>query len=273
MAGGPEDWHASKDKSDSFHFTKATAGTSNRRTIRWQIFLISLFSLYTVKYKYRWKNEPVNLNSALKNTDTDLQIGMQTHCSSGVTTGMVGTCWSPTIHNLHRCIIKKMVMDLWPAPYQNSNNYWCFTHDQKRSGTNFQQTSVNCTLSTHCYTNGPYKKGNPQTNLRCCFHCPAKLHPKVENQYDVSSHLLTDSKKLLYIIHVTKTGFTYSLIPVSVHQRQILQQLHRTTLTCTTQCLHRCGVKCPLHVLSASLHSRERKIQQTVQCVPSNTAI
>ena len=125
-----------------------------------------------------------------------------------------------------------------------------------------QQTSVNCTLSTHYYTNGPYKKGNPQTNLRCRFHCPAKLHLRwrISPFNDVSSHLLTDSKKLLYIMHVTKTGFTYSLIPLSVHQRQILQQLHKTTLTCTTQCSHRCGVTCPLHVLSASLHSRQRKI-------------
>jgi len=49
----------------------------------------------------------VKINSALQNTDTDLQIGMQTCHSSGAITGMEGTCWSPTIWSqmyLHRCV-------------------------------------------------------------------------------------------------------------------------------------------------------------------------
>ena len=61
----------------------------------------------------------MKLNSALKYTDTDLQIGMETRHSSGVVTGMEGTCVSPTIWSqmfLHQCIIKKPVMDPWPAP-------------------------------------------------------------------------------------------------------------------------------------------------------------
>jgi hypothetical protein len=37
----------------------------------------------------------VKLNSALKNTDTDLPIGMQTRHSSGAITGMEGTCCHP----------------------------------------------------------------------------------------------------------------------------------------------------------------------------------
>jgi len=93
----------------------------------------------------------VKLNSALQNADTDLQIGMQTHHSSDAVTGMAGTCWSPTIWSqmsLHRCIIKKTVMVPWPAPYQNSNDHWYFTNDQKRSGRNFLQTSVTFIVST-----------------------------------------------------------------------------------------------------------------------------
>jgi len=87
----------------------------------------------------------VQLNSAIKNKGTDLQISMQTCHSSGAITGMEGTCWSPTIWSqmsLHWCIIKKTVMYPWPAPYQNSNDYRYFTYDQKRSGRNFRQTSV-----------------------------------------------------------------------------------------------------------------------------------
>ena len=79
--------------------------------------------------------------------------------------------------SLHRCIIKKTVMDPWPAPYQNSNDYQCFTYDQKRSGRNFLHASVNFTVSILCYTNGPYKGGYLHTNTRCCFHCPAILQP------------------------------------------------------------------------------------------------
>jgi len=61
----------------------------------------------------------VKLNSALKKTGTDLQIGMLMCHSSGAVTGMEGTCLSPTIWSplfLPRCIIKKTVMDPWPAP-------------------------------------------------------------------------------------------------------------------------------------------------------------
>jgi hypothetical protein len=185
----PWSWHPSKDWTDRqlpFHFHHSR--TPNRRTIRLHttvnyvsvlLFIISLFSLYTVKHTYRWKNEPVKLNSALKNTNTDLQTRMKTQHSSGAITGMEGTCCSPTSWSQmppHRCIIKKTVMDPWPAPYQNSHDYWCCTYDGKISGRNFHQTSVNLTVSTWCYTNGPYKEGDLQTNLRCCFHHPAKLH-------------------------------------------------------------------------------------------------
>jgi len=33
-------------------------------------------------------------------------------------------------------------MDPWSAPYQKSDDYWCFADDQKTSGSNFLQTAV-----------------------------------------------------------------------------------------------------------------------------------
>jgi hypothetical protein len=49
---------------------------------------------------------------------------------------------------------QKNVMDPWPAPYQNSNEYGCFGYNQKTSGSIFLQTSVIHTVSTQCYTKG-----------------------------------------------------------------------------------------------------------------------
>jgi len=40
-----------------------------------------------------------------------------------------------------------------------------------------------------------------------------------------------------------------------------------------TQNSQRCAVTCPINVLSTSIHSKQRKIQQAPQCVQSNTAI
>jgi len=96
-------------------------------------------------YTYSSKYGAVKLNSALKDTDTDLLIGTQTCHNSRAITGIAGTCWSPSIwcrKPLHPYIPQKNVTDPWPAPYQNSNNYWCFAYDQKTSGSNFLQTSV-----------------------------------------------------------------------------------------------------------------------------------
>ena len=153
MAGDPEDWHPSKDRRDSFSFTNATAGHPTEEqlgdvqlwTIKLCIFLyycskFLYFSLYTFKYDYRWKNEPVKFQHW--KIDTDLQICMQTHHSSGAITGMEGTCWSPTIWSqmsLLQHIIKKIVTDPWPATYQNSNDYWCCTMTRKDlAGSSFK---------------------------------------------------------------------------------------------------------------------------------------
>jgi hypothetical protein len=96
--------------------------------------------------------------------------------SSGAITGMEGTCWSHTIWSQmsqYRCIINKNVMDPWQAPYPNSNDYWCSTCDQKRSGRNFHQTSVNFTVSTHCYTKGPYKEGTLTDKCKVLLPLPS----------------------------------------------------------------------------------------------------
>ena len=79
-------------------------------------------------YKYRSKHGVVKLNSALKDRDTDLSTGTQTHHSSYAITVIEGTCWSPSIWSkkpLHPYVPQKNVMDPWSAPYQNGNDYWC----------------------------------------------------------------------------------------------------------------------------------------------------
>lgn len=48
-------------------------------------------------YKYRSKNGDAKLNSALKDTNTDLSISTVTHHSSCAFTGIEETCWSPSI--------------------------------------------------------------------------------------------------------------------------------------------------------------------------------
>jgi len=148
-------------------------------------------------YKYRSKCGAVKLTSTLKDTDTDLSIGTQTRLSSRAINGIEGTCWSPSIWRqkpLHPYIPQKNVIDPWPAPYQNSNDYWCFADDQKTSGSNFLQTSVVFTVSTQCYTKGRYKEDELQTNPRCCLHCPTLLHPLLGG---ASVGLFNDASSLL----------------------------------------------------------------------------
>jgi len=71
-------------------------------------------------YKIKSKTVNVKLNSALKNTDNDLQIGIQTHCAACVITGIEGTC---SQMSQNQCTKQKNVMDHWPAPYQNSSGH------------------------------------------------------------------------------------------------------------------------------------------------------
>jgi len=78
-------------------------------------------------YEVKSKTVNVKLNSVLKNADTHLQIGLQTHHAPCAVTGIQGSCWSSSIcsqMSLHWCTKWKNVMDPWPAPYQNSNGYW-----------------------------------------------------------------------------------------------------------------------------------------------------
>jgi len=130
-------------------------------------------------YKYRSKNGAVKLNSARKDTDTDVSICTdmsQFACNNWNRRNLlIASIWCQK--PLHPYIPQKNVMDPWPAPYQNNNDYWCFNYDQKTSGSNVLHTSVISNVSTQCYTRGPYKEGELQTSPRCCFHCPAMLHP------------------------------------------------------------------------------------------------
>jgi hypothetical protein len=48
-------------------------------------------------YKYKSKNGDAKLNSALKDTNTDLSVGTVTRHSSRAFTGIEETCWSPSI--------------------------------------------------------------------------------------------------------------------------------------------------------------------------------
>jgi hypothetical protein len=101
---------------------------------------------------------------------------------------------------LHPYIPQKNVMDPWPAPYQNSNDYWCFTYDQKTSG-NFQQTWVIFTVSTQYYTKGPYK-GN-------CRQIPGAASTVQQRCIFTPVHGQKQIPTLLHFItYTTKTGFT-----------------------------------------------------------------
>jgi hypothetical protein len=115
------------------------------------LFIISLFSLYALMNKYSLKNGAVKWNSGPKDTDTDLLTGTQTCISLCAITGIEGTCWSLSIwcqKPLHPQTPQKNVMDPWPAPYQNSNDYWCSAYGQKTSRSNFIQTSGIFAVST-----------------------------------------------------------------------------------------------------------------------------
>jgi len=62
-------------------------------------------------YKYKSKNQSVKLNSALKNTDTHLQIGTKTYHISCAISGIEGTCCLPSVcsqMSLHRCRTRRM---------------------------------------------------------------------------------------------------------------------------------------------------------------------
>jgi hypothetical protein len=208
--------------------------------------------LYALMCNYRSKYSSVKFNSALKDTVTDLSIGIQTWRSSCAINGTEETCWSPSIwcqKPLHPYIPQKNVKDPWPAPYQNSNYYWRFTYYQKTSGSNFLQTSVIFTVPTECYSKGPCKEGEPQTKPRCCIHCPTTLNPSLVGESiglfnDVSSRLLTESKKIPTLLHHQEWVHSLSFPSLQI-QRQILQLLHRRKLNSTTQFSNRCGVTGP----------------------------
>jgi hypothetical protein len=140
-------------------------------------------------------------------------------------------------------------MDPWPAPCPKSNDYWCFTCDQKRSGQIILQTSVIFTISTQCNTKGPYKEGEIQTSkvlLPTSSKAASSVRWTVSPFNDASSHLLTDRNKsphYVIITHTNKIGFTLCHSPLQTtkdklynsyteshwtvqHNVQINEQLH-----------------------------------------------
>jgi len=114
------------------------------------LLITSLFPWYEVMYKYISKNDTVKLTSALKYTH--LPVDWHTNMSQFMCGNWTrrNFCWSPSIWSqmfLHWCITLKRVINPWPAPDHNRNDYWHFTYDQKRSDRNLFQTPVILTVS------------------------------------------------------------------------------------------------------------------------------
>ena len=97
---------------------------------------------------------------------------------------------------------------------------------------------------------------------------------RINLSYDASSHLWTESKKTLITTYNTfhQDGVHTLVIPLSTVPRQILYSCIKQHWTVQHNFQIRCGVKCPPNVLSTSLRSKQTKIPQTMQCVPSNIA-
>ena len=137
--------------------------------------------------------------------------------------------------------------------------------------------SVIFTLSTQCYTKGPYKKDELQTNPRCCFHCPTMLQPLICGQWiplfnDVSSLLLTDSKKNHNITMLPRLG-SLPVIPLSTKTKcKFYNSCTKENWTLQHNFYIIVESQVPAKTLLTSLHSNQRKIQQTMEYVPINTA-
>jgi hypothetical protein len=85
-------------------------------------------------------------------------------------------------------------MDPWPAPYQNSNGYWW----PEKIWQELPSNIVIFTVSTLCYTKGPYKEGILQTSdmlLPLSSNAASPLRCRINLFNDASSHLLTDGNK------------------------------------------------------------------------------
>ena len=165
----------------------------------------------------------MKINSALKNRHTNLQIGMTYHIAHAIT-GIDKTCWLSSIWipmSLQCCIPQKNVKHTWTASYQNSNDYWCFTSDQKRSGRNTVQTSVIFTVSTQCDSKDVKTKvnyGQIWGAASAVQKCSTFLTWTVSLLNDRPSHLLTDGKKFPHyhiLQHMSYTMGSLSVIPHS----------------------------------------------------------
>ena len=93
-------------------------------------------------------------------------------------------------------------------------------HDQKRSGRIFLQTSVIVTVSTQCYTKGPWKEGELLANLTCCFHCPAMQHPLLGGDQSLQWCFFTpvnrqEKNPKITIYNTCHQDWLHSVIPLS----------------------------------------------------------
>ena len=107
---------------------------------------------------------------------------------------------------------EEYIMDPWPALYQNNNDYWCFTYDQKRSCRNFLQTLAIFTVSTACGTKtlqGRWTTDKSKVLLLTSSNATSSVRWTVNPFNDASSHLLTDrNKSLRYYLIIEDRGST-----------------------------------------------------------------
>jgi hypothetical protein len=215
--------------------------TANRKAITWYqtvnintlytslwLSVFSLFQWYALMYKIKSKTVNVKLNSALKNTDTDLQIGIQTHHTPCAITGVQRSCWSPSIYSqmsLHRCTKQKNVMDPWPAPYQNSNGYWWPWKIWGELPSNISNLYSFNTVLHQRTLQGRRSIHKSDVLLPLYSNATSPLRWRISLFNDASLHLLTDSNKSprYYILYYKSPRLGWlSVSPLSTNQRQIL---------------------------------------------------
>ena len=160
-------------------------------------------------------------------------------------------------------------MEPWPAPYQNSNDNWCFTYDQKTSGSNFLQTSILFTVSTVLHQTTLQGRVNadeyevllPMSSNVTCF-----VRWRINRSYQRCIFTPVNRQKqiptlLHIIIYVIKTGFTSCHSPLYNTKRKFYTSWMKENGT----------VQCNFHIYLGSqvlqhltsLYYKQRKIIKT----------
>ena len=147
-----------------------------------------LFPWYALMYNYQSNNDNVKLNSALKNTDSYLKFGTVTckfMCKTQDRRKLLLALLSQI--SLHT---QKNIMEHWPAPCSNSNDYCCFTYGHKIWQELFQ-TSIILPIWTQGYNKGPWRWTADVSEVLL----PQASRRRISLFSDASSHLLTNSNK------------------------------------------------------------------------------